>query len=158
VSQPVLELIEGATRMSAAKIRWAACVVALCGAVALGGWWAASGEEPPKPPPAEGAPAPTDPALVAFDIVTIDANDLVDAHTLNIYKFKVDVPKGQKFRVILRELPAKDAEPHVLTGFSFQRGDGAGPVTMRVDFTRMDGTVGGVLLTEQKEAQFRVNC
>jgi hypothetical protein len=144
--------------MTAAKIRWAVGVIVACGAVALGGVWVADGREPPKPPPAGGDAATAGEPAVRFNLLSLDANDLADANGLNIYKFKLEVPKGRPFHVVLRELDSKDGPPRELRRFTFRRGEREGPTTLRVDFTRRDGAVGGVLLTEQKDAVFRISC
>ncbi len=159
VSETVLELAKGANRtMMNAKLRWGVSVSALFGIVTLCGLWVAGSEEPPKPPATKGPAAPVSDQPFGFTYQTIDVNDLVEVHNLNIYKYKVEIPKKQRFHVVLRELENQDAAPNELMRFSFQRGDKDGPIIIRVAFTRTDGTVGGVLLTEQKEAFFRVTC
>jgi len=159
VSESVLEMAKGAMRtMINAKYRLICGLIIACGVVVLGGWWVIGGQEPPKPIPAKVEAAPADKQPFRFNILALDANDLADALSLNIYKFKIDIAKGQKFNVILRERDDKDAEPRELKRFSFQRDEGEGPTILRVDFTRKDGMIGGVLLTEEKEAVFRVTC
>src|SRR5262249_2693827 len=126
-------------------------------AVALGGLWAGAGQEPPKPPPATGEPAQAGKPPFGFTRLALDANDLADAYSLNVYMFRVEIPKGQQFHVVLRELDAEDAAPRELKRFSFRQEDKDGPTALRVELRRVDGA-GGVLLTEQKQAGFRVSC
>jgi RNA polymerase sigma factor (sigma-70 family) len=159
VSESVLEMAKGAMRtMINAKYHWISGLIIACGVVLLGGWWVIGEQEPPKPPPAKAEAAQADKQLFRFNTLALDANDLADALSLNIYKFKIDIAKGQKFNVILREQDDKDAEPKVLFGFTFRRNEGEGPTILRVDFTRTDKTAGGVLLSEDKQAQLRVSC
>src|SRR3990172_9951551 len=65
----------------------------------------------------------------------LDADDLADVTGLNVYKFQVDMPKGQRFWLVLREFREKDREPRVLHRYSFRKDDEA-PVVLRLAFLR----------------------
>jgi RNA polymerase sigma factor (sigma-70 family) len=75
----ILQLAQGAVRtMTVIKIRWAAGVLAACGAMVVGVAWAASGGQPIKspvdPPPVAGAPVLPMPELKAEKPVVRTAN------------------------------------------------------------------------------------
>jgi len=91
-----------------------------------------------------------------FERLKLDADDLADATGVNIYKFQVNVPKGQRFRVILREVP-DNAVPRVLHKHSFLN-ETDGPTVIRVAFLRRDRQLAGVFLTGEKDAEYRVDC
>jgi hypothetical protein len=144
--------------MTDTKFRWISGLVVACAAVVLGGLWVIGAQELPKLPPPKLGVAPANEKLFHFNKLALEANDLVEAFSLDIYKFKIDMPKKQKFSVVLRELEDKDAKPKLLFGFTFQSHEGEGPTIIRVDFTRTDHTAGGVILSEDKQAQLRVTC
>jgi hypothetical protein len=92
-----------------------------------------------------------------FQKQKLDANDLAEVFGVNVYKFQVNMPKGQKFQVILRELKEKGAEPKVLYLHSFLK-ESDGPTVIRTTFLRRDGKFEGVLLSEEKDAQYGIQC
>ena len=92
-----------------------------------------------------------------FQKLKLDADDLAEVTGVNVYKFQVTIPKGQRFRVILRELREKGAEPRVLHQFPFTK-ESELPTTIRVGFLRSDRKLGGFLLSQEKEAEYRVDC
>ena len=101
-------------------------------------------------PAAEAAETP-------FKILSLDANDLTELTGLDIYKFRIDMPKGQVFNVILREVnPRKDAEGW---GHRFEfRQQESGPTTLKLSFLRSDRKLAGFWLGDDKQAEYRVNC
>ncbi len=103
--------------------------------------------------------APSNPGQgrIPFQMTPLDANDIVAETGLNIYKFKLDIPKEQRFELRFSEFPAKDARAKSLHRFIFQKVKD-GPLTLRVSFLRRDRQLGGVLLSEEKDALYRVTC
>lgn len=87
----------------------------------------------------------------------LDADDLADITGVNVYKFQINMPKGQRFRVVLRELKTADAQPRGLHQFSFQKESDA-PITLRVGFLRADRKLASFLLSEETQAEYRVDC
>ncbi|HTN04805.1 MAG TPA: hypothetical protein VL132_23155 [Planctomycetaceae bacterium] len=94
-------------------------------------------------------------AVASLERLPIDADDLVSATGLNIYKFQTQLPKDQKFEVVLREIEAKDHTPRVLHRFPFRHG-AEGPVILRASFLRRDRKLEGVLLNGGQEAEYRL--
>jgi RNA polymerase sigma factor (sigma-70 family) len=93
----------------------------------------------------------------SFQKLKLDADDLAEVTGVNIYKFQVNIPKGQRFRVVLREVKEKDAEPHVLHQYSFLK-ETADPLVIQVAFLRRDQKLAGALLSGEKDAEYRVVC
>lgn len=87
----------------------------------------------------------------------LDADDLADATSLNVYKFRVSIAKGQKFRAILREMRKEGDEPHVLHHESFLK-EQDGPTIVRLAFLRSDQKLAGFLLSEDKQGTYRISC
>lgn len=159
VSHSILTLaqVAGGT-MHGTTVRWAMSMVALCVTATLGSLWVAGGVNPSNPSPSAEGASPMGGRTLRISRLSVDANDLVEAHALNIYKFTVEIEKGQQFHVVLRERDNEDAAPREVKKFTFRRSEKDGPTTLRIDFTRTDGIVGGVLLSDQKQTVFRVNC
>ncbi len=93
-----------------------------------------------------------------FEKLNLSADDLIAATGLNIYKFRVHVPDGKKFRVVLRERSDKDAPAKVIHQYAFQKDEKATLVVMRVSFLRRDRKLAGVLLSQEDEAEYRIDC
>jgi RNA polymerase sigma factor (sigma-70 family) len=153
VSQAIFQLAEGVLRdMLTTKLTNAAALalaVALTVVLAGGQVRQALAEKPDAPVVAERP--------VAFRAAQVSADDIIEVTGLNVYKFRLDIPKGEKFRVMLRELADKDAGARALHQFDFTR-EAEGPMTLRVSFLRRDGRLEGVLLDEAKQATYRVDC
>ena len=153
VPAAVAELCQGVTP-AMTVIRTVLVAVLAVGVVAAAGVYAARPADPPKPPdppPADGKkPAPTEKPPFGFDLAGLTVDDLVSAYSLDVYKYEVAIPEGRRFAVVLRELDAADAAPRELKRFEFKRTADAGRTTIRVDFTRSDGTVGPAVLTDQE--------
>jgi RNA polymerase sigma factor (sigma-70 family) len=94
---------------------------------------------------------------VAFQRSPLDADDIIAVTGLNIYKFNLDIPKGQRFELRFSELPAKDAPTKGERRFIFQKVKD-GLLTLRVSFLRRDRQLHGVLLSQEKDAEFDVAC
>jgi hypothetical protein len=110
--------------------------------------------EPQRDPRKQQAGGPANGGSIPFQMVGLSADDLVEATGLNLYKYQVDMPKGQRFRVVIRDRESEDAPARVLFTFPFQKSED-GPTTFRVSFLRRDHALHGVLLSEEKDAEFR---
>jgi hypothetical protein len=164
ISAPAAALTEGVLKsMLLTKLRTAAMVLVMLGMVVV--TWSAlvrgqtegtseaeekrSAQVAEKPKAAEGGQR--------FQKLKLDADDLADITGVNIYKFQLNIAKGERFRVVLREVKEKDAEPRVLHQFPFVKESDA-PTIIRVGFLRMDRKLAGFLLSEEKQAEYRVDC
>jgi hypothetical protein len=142
---------EVTTAMSIRKPKVAASVVAL--SVLVGVTLAVAGQAPPEKEP--GPPRP-DAAAVAFRRIDPTVRDLLEVTGLNVFKFRLEMKKGERFRLMLQEFPARGQGPRHLHHFDYAV-DQEAP-ELRVSFLRRDGKLGGVLLSPDKEAEYRVSC
>src|SRR4051812_30848419 len=74
---------------------------------------------------------------VPFQRIGLSADDLADATGLDIYKFRVDLAKGRRFRVVLRVRQDEESAARESVGIPFQT-TGDEPTTIRVSFLRTD--------------------
>jgi RNA polymerase sigma factor (sigma-70 family) len=159
VSLKAIPLAEGVLQaMFASKLKIAAvfAVGATLTAV-LGGMltFHAFAEKPPAAKPKD-QPAPA-PAIIAFKKTSLTIDELIAATGLNIYKFQLDMAKGQKFRVAVTKFPSKEADPQELKSFEFQKTTD-GPMMLHITFLPLDGKLHGVLMGKEEEVDFRVSC
>src|SRR5262249_37501393 len=96
--------------------------------------------------------------VIGFRKLNLNADDIADVTGVNIYKFKVNIAKGQKFRVLIREFNEKGAEPRILFRHGGFRNQTKEETVVGISFTRRDGKFEGVLLYQEKDALFRFNC
>ncbi|MEZ6192443.1 MAG: hypothetical protein R3C45_14300 [Phycisphaerales bacterium] len=82
-------------------------------------------------------------------------SDLLSVTFLDIYKYRLDLQPDRRFRVVLREQLAADSTPKVLFDEVFHRDDSNG-LTLLVSFTSLDDRLSGVLLSSDKQAEFRI--
>jgi hypothetical protein len=94
---------------------------------------------------------------IPFQQIPLTADDIIAETGLNVYNFRLQIPKGQKFELRLRELPAKDAPEKGQRRFIFEKVTD-GPLTARLSFLRRDRQLRGVLLSQEEDAEFRVTC
>jgi RNA polymerase sigma factor (sigma-70 family) len=112
---------------------------------------------PPRSPQKDERGGPQTGGSIAFRKVELSTDDLVEATGLNLYKYQVDIPKEQRFRIEIRELKNEGSPARVLFDYTFQK-VADGPITLRVCFLRRDHKLQGVLLSEEKDAEFRLDC
>ena len=149
------------------KIRTAAAVVMACGGLSAGVMLVhqrlAEGAMPepqpePRPAPAAKTPENTDEGPTRFRRVGLDPDDVVNVTGLDLYKYRLDdMPKGKRFRVMIREQKDAKTPPRVLYDLPFKK-TAEGPATFRFSFLRRDRTLQGVLLSQEEQAEFRVNA
>ena len=76
-------------------------------------------------------------SVISFQRLDLNITDLVAAAHLNIYKYRLRLQPGQRFKVILREHRSADTGPRILFEHSFVRDD-APDAIMRFSFLRRD--------------------
>ena len=95
--------------------------------------------------------------VIPFQRVGLNADDLAECTGLDIYKFRVDLAKGRRFRVVLRWRQDAKSTPRESSGVPFEATRDE-PTTIRVSFLRADRKLQGFLLSNEPEAEYRVNC
>jgi hypothetical protein len=146
--------------MMMSKLR-AAVVVFFSGCGIAAGAAALTHQQPvPRPPEPLQARATAEPERrdsISFQKVALTTDDLVEATGLDIYKFRVQIAKGERFRVVLRAQERKDLPPHELVGYSFEK-TAADPAIVGVTFLRLDRKLSGFLMSNELQAEYRLTC
>jgi hypothetical protein len=146
--------------MSLARLRFMAAFALTAGAFAVGVGALTQQDQATAAPRQEaggkGADKPERADSVTFERTELSADDLVDATGLDIYKFRADLVKGRRFRVVLRIRQDEKSPTRESVGvpFEIKRDE---PTTIRVSFLRTDRTLQGFLLSTEPEAEYRVN-
>jgi hypothetical protein len=101
--------------------------------------------------------------LNADDSATLDrlpltADDIADAIGLNIYNFHVAMKPSTRFEIAVSVQEAPDAEPQFLNRHSFTSDADVEAVDVLLSFLPRDKTLRGVLLSQDEEVDYRVNC
>jgi hypothetical protein len=162
IGSTVATLAQGVSRaMLMGKLKNAAAVVLAVGAIAVGITVFDRQDEaagvPRAAAQAEKNEKPDGDASFQFQKVALGTDDLVEAAGLDIYKFQVGLAKGQRFRVVLQVLETKETPARVLSAHEFQKtGDGA--AIIRVSFLRTDRKLQGFLLSNEAQAEYRLDC
>jgi hypothetical protein len=103
---------------------------------------------------AADAKAPTE-KVVQRKAVT--GRDLAEVLGVAVYKYRLDLPKDAKFRLVVREFGKRGAAPRVHHTFNFQRNTEK-PGSLRIAFLRNDGKLGiPMLRDDQLEMEYRVS-
>src|SRR4051812_18952041 len=93
----------------------------------------------------------------SFQKLTLNADDIAEMTGVNVHKFQVDQKKDQRFSIVLREQENANAVPRELNRFEFTK-ENKDQTTIRVGFIGVDRKLTGFLLSNEKEAEFRVGC
>src|SRR5262249_781382 len=76
---------------------------------------------------------------------------------LDIYKFNVEIAKGERFKVVFRVCESKESPSREIVSRSFQK-TFEKPTTVRMNFLRRDRKLSGFLLSDEDEAEYRLSC
>ena len=108
-------------------------------------------------PRAKASADPESREAISFQKLALSTEDLIEATGLNIYKFRIDIAKGERFRIVLRSQESKDSERREILGFSFEK-TSEDPVIIGVSFLRLDRKLSGFLLSTEDRAEYRLSC
>ncbi len=95
--------------------------------------------------------------LVPFRKGEVTTKDLLDVTGINLYKFRLDIRKGERLRLTLREFPTKDSKGKELYSVEFEKEEEEA-TTLRIAFLRDDRRMKEVLLSEEEWMELRVRC
>ena len=88
----------------------------------------------------------------------LSANDISSVTGLNIYKFRVGMKPGTKFDVTVSVLDAPDAKPRLMSRQTFRSNDDVTEPDLLLSFLSRDNSLRGVLLSQDEEIVYRVEC
>lgn len=94
----------------------------------------------------------------ALKRLPLTAGDISSVTGLNIYKFRVAMKPGTPFEVAISVQDARDAEPRFLNRQSFASDEDAQAVDLRLSFLPRDNKLRGVLLSQDDEVDYRIDC
>lgn len=86
------------------------------------------------------------------------AEDISGVLGLNIYKFRIPVKPSTQFKLVVSVQDTADDEPRVINRNSFTSSDDAQTVDLLLSFLPRDNTLRGVLLSQDEEVSYRVDC
>jgi hypothetical protein len=144
--------------MTITKLKTGAASVLVLGLL-VGAAVALAGQTPPgtaRPAQEPDRPKP-DPQAVSFRQTMVTVNDLLGETGLNMYKFRLDLKKGDRFQVLLQTFQAEGDVPRELFHHDFAV-VGEGAPELVVSLLRRDGKLDTVLLSEEKDATLRVSA
>lgn len=88
----------------------------------------------------------------------LSAGDIASVTGLNIYKFRIAMNPGAKFDVAVSVQNDAASEPRSLERHSFTSDDDTDRVDLLLSFLSRDDKLRGVLLSQEKEVVYRVDC
>lgn len=94
----------------------------------------------------------------ALKRLPLNARDLVSVAGLNIYKYRVPMKPGTTFEIVVSEQDAVDEDPRLLSRQSFTSHADSETVDLLLSFLPRDETLRGVLLSQDEEVEYRVDC
>lgn len=96
------------------------------------------------------------PDSAPFKRLKLDADDLLYFMNLDIYKFQLELPKGQKIRIVIQEKESAEAKPVEHWSHEFECTRDA-PVVLRIGFLPKDRRMHGVLLSDEDSMELRLD-
>lgn len=94
---------------------------------------------------------------IAYLKVAVNTDDILEATGLGIYKFHLNVPKGERFQLSMTSYKSKEDRPADLSHWDFTSNQDKA-ITLRVSFMRLDKRLGNALLSDDKEVEYRISC
>lgn len=159
VPEAVLTLTQGELQaMTVLKLRMVVAMIAIGVAFGGGGMWMAGGQDPAKPDPPKPPERPPTPIFQSQKAL-LDGSDLRDAFVLDVYKFRVKMPRKQRFRIEIRRQTAETEKPITVVRMPGIKYDDDQPVEVTVSFTPPDGSVAAVLRSDKYDSfGYRISC
>lgn len=93
-----------------------------------------------------------------FQKLPLTANDIAGVTGLNIYKYRIAMQPGTRFDVAVSVQDAPDAKPRFVSRNEFTSDDDVDGVDLLLSFLSRDNTLRGVLLSQDEEISYRVDC
>jgi hypothetical protein len=88
----------------------------------------------------------------------LTAADISGVTGLNIYKYRIALKPGTKFDVAVSVLDAPNSKPRFLNRQTFTSGGDVDAVDLLLSFLPRDNTLRGVLLSQDEEVAYRIDC
>jgi hypothetical protein len=88
----------------------------------------------------------------------LTASDISAVTGLNIYKFRIAMKPDTEFEISVSVLDSPDAKPRFLSRHTFTSDDGVDTVDLLLSFLPRDKSLRGVLLSQDEEVLYRIDC
>ncbi len=88
----------------------------------------------------------------------LTASDISSVTGLNIYKFRVPMKPATEFEIIISVQDTPDAKVRFFDRQSFTSDDDADAVDLLLSFLPRDNSLRGVLLSQEEDVAYRVDC
>jgi len=93
-----------------------------------------------------------------LELLPLTASDISSVTGLNVYKYRIAIKPGTKFDVAVSVLDAPNSKPRFLNRQTFTSGDDVDAVDLLLSFLPRDNTLRGVLLSQDEEVAYRIDC
>lgn len=88
----------------------------------------------------------------------LTAADISSVTGLNVYKYRIAIKPGTKFDVVVSVLDSPTSKPRFLNRQAFTSDDDVNSVELLLSFLPKDNTLRGVLLSQDEEVAYRIDC
>lgn len=88
----------------------------------------------------------------------LTASDISSVTGLNIYKYRIAIKPGTKFDVAISVLDSPDSKPRFLNRQTFTSDNDVDTVDLLLSFLPRDNTLRGVLLSQDEDVEYRIDC
>lgn len=88
----------------------------------------------------------------------LTASDISSVTGLNIYKYRIAIKPGTKFDVTVSVIETPSSKPRFLNRQTFTSDDDVDAVDLLLSFLPRDNTLRGVLLSQDEEVAYRIDC
>ena len=95
---------------------------------------------------------------VKIEELPLTASDISSVTGLNIYKYRIAIKRGSKFDVAIFVLDSPNSKPRFLNRQTFTSDDDVDAVDLLLSFLPRDNTLRGVLLSQDEEVAYRIDC
>ena len=95
---------------------------------------------------------------VKLENLPLTASDISSVTGLNIYKYRIAMKPGTKFDVAVSVIDSPNSKPRFLNRQTFTSDDDVDAVELLLSFLPRDNTLRGVLLSQDEEVEYRIDC
>ncbi|EMB14205.1 hypothetical protein [Rhodopirellula europaea] len=88
----------------------------------------------------------------------LTASDISSVTGLNIYRYRIALKPGTRFDVAVSVLDSPSSKPRFLNRQTFTSDDDVDAVDLLLSFLPRDNTLRGVLLSQDEEVAYRIDC
>ena len=95
---------------------------------------------------------------IKLEKLPLTASDISSVTGLNIYKYRIAINPGTKFDIAVSVIDSPNSKPQFLNLQTFTSDDDVDAVDLLLSFLPRDNTLRGVLLSQDEEVAYRIDC